>query len=198
MSKAIGTGVLMGAILYIFTGNQAFAKDGWSLRPKAKSVSVPASRIGLIDGKVPLIGARMVYRGGYSPIRTMVRPRFVGGMVDIYPSTTHGFRFSVGTRYYARPNFWIAAEQATGGVLYDPHMTRGGRGLVRNFRRYTPTAMVGYDISPANGLVLGIESGALAGRAIPTVRTPRMGFARSDGGNSGLNEVVTMSARLAF
>jgi len=191
MAKAIDAGIaLVGAVCAL-----------WPVAASARHYPkriVAEARFGMMTSRSPRIGPQLVRRGGYTAVNDMVRPRFTGGMVDIYPTTKVGLRFSVGTRYFARANFWLAAEQATRGILFDPHMTRGGRGLIRNFRRYTPVATVGYDISPANGLVIGIEGGALSGRAIPTVRTPRMGFGAANRDRPGLNKVVNLSARIAF
>ena len=192
MSKAVRAGVLLGALVCIGTSGEALAKA------KPKAVPVAAMRVGLVGARTPLVGMRLVYRGGYTPMNDMVRPRFMRGMVDIYPSTNFGFRFSVGTRYFARRNFWIDAEQTTRGILYDPHMTRGGRGLMRGYRRYTPAMTMGYDISPAPGLVVGLEGGAIAGRAISPMRPGRLGMARSTDDRSGMNKVATLSLRLAF
>lgn len=196
MNKAVRASVLTGALLCISVGGQALAKGEFVLKPKAKPIS--AARVGLINARLPLVGARLVYRGGYTPLNTMMRQRFVGGMIDIYPSTNFGFRMSVGTRYFARKNFWIAAEEATRGILYDPHMTRGGRGLMRGYRRYTPAATLGYDISPTKGLVVGLEGGMLTGRAISPMRPGRLGMTRTTDDRDGGNEIVTLSARLAF
>jgi hypothetical protein len=196
MIKAVRAGVLLGAALCIGISGHALAKGEFILKAKAKPIS--AIRLGLINARIPLVGARLVYRGGVTPVSSMMRPRFVGGMIDIYPSTNFGFRMSVGTRYFARKNFWIAAEEATRGLLYDPHMTRGGRGLMRGYRRYTPAMTLGYDISPSKGLVVGLEGGMINGRAISPMRAGRLGMARTTDDRNGANRIVTMSARLAF
>lgn len=197
MSKAMVASALIAALVGtgISTGAQA--------RDKTKPLlPIAAVRVGLVNPKAPYIGPQLVRRGGYTPVNDMVRPRFVGGMVDIYPSSQNGFRFSTGTRYYSRPNFWIAAEQATRGLLYDPHWQRGGRGLARGFKRYTPAMTLGYDIQPMQGLVIGLEGGAISGRAIQPVgpgrgvsRDQRLGM---DSRHGGMNEVATVSARLSF
>ncbi|MES2097391.1 MAG: hypothetical protein V4459_11600 [Pseudomonadota bacterium] len=138
-------------------------------------------------------------RGGFTPITDMVRPRFAGGMIDIYPRAQSGFRFSVGTRYFSRPNVWRDAEQATNGLLYDPHMTRGGVGLVRAYRRYTPALTAGYDVALFNGVVVGLEGGMLTGRAInPGPRGARFSSDERTMAKSGMNPVATFSVRYAF
>jgi hypothetical protein len=190
MNNAVRMGVLLGALICAGFAGEASARKVTTKPPIAQV------RVGLLTPKNLRMGPSLVYRGGLTPVADMVRPRFVGGMIDVYPSSS-GFRFSMGTRYFARTNFWIAAEQATRGILYDPHMTRGGRGLVRGFRRYTPAATVGYDLQPASGLVIGLESGLLTGRAITDIRPGRFGREDRDG-RSGMNTITTLSARLAF
>lgn len=164
--------------------------------------SVAAARLGLIGSRTPRMGPLLVLRGGYVAVKDMVRPRFVGGMIDIYPSTHTGFRFSIGDRYFAKPNFWREAEQATNGLLFDPRMIRGGVGLQqRVYRRRTPAALVGYDVEMAPGLVAGFEAGTLFGRAInPGPRGARGFSADKTGmaGGRGLNPVATFAVRFAF
>lgn len=193
--RAMCAGFAIGALACILQPAQAR-----NVRPSLKPASMGAARVrvGLLLPKSPRLGPQIVYRGGYTPLDEMVRPRFVGGMIDLYPTERSGLRLSVGTRYFARPNFWIAAEQATGGILYDPHMTRGGRGLARGFRRSTPAMTLGYDRELSPGLVLGLEGGALSDRAIMPTRPGRWAAAGVRDGGFGLNPVATMSARFAF
>ena len=169
--------------------------------PRASATkAVAAGRLGLINARSQRMGPRLVRRGGYTEIRDMVRPRFVGGMVDIFPTARSGLRFSVGTRFFSRTNNWQAAEQATNGLLYDPHMTRGGIGLVRPFRQYIPAMTVGYDVELAPRMVFGLEGGAIMGRAI----SPGPRGTRLSGGDdeklrrSGLNPVASAALRYAF
>jgi hypothetical protein len=194
--RAICAGFAIGALAC--TLQPAHARTTRPAAFKLPARGVAQARVGLLLPKSPRLGAQIVYRGGYTPLEDMVRPRFLGGMIDLYPSEHSGFRLSVGTRYFGRPNFWIAAEQATGGLLYDPHMTRGGRGLSRGFRRSTPAMTLGYDREISKGFVLGLEGGALSGRAIMPTRPSRWSAAGVRDGGFGLNPVATMSARFAF
>jgi len=194
--RAICAGFVIGALACALQPAQARNTGPTALKTAPKSVA--RVRVGLLLPKSPRLGPQIVYRGGYTPLDEMVRPRFIGGMIDLYPSERSGIRLSVGTRYFARPNFWIAAEQATGGVLYDPHMTRGGRSLSRGFRRSTPAMTLGYDREVSNGLVLGLEGGALSDRAIMPTRPGRWSATGVRDGGFGLNPVATMSARFAF
>jgi len=194
--RAICAGFVIGALACIFQPAQARDIRPAALKPAPKIVA--RVRLGLLLTKSPRLGPQIVYRGGYTPLEDMVRPRFVGGMIDLYPTERSGIRLSVGTRYFARPNFWIAAEQATGGLLYDPHMTRGGRSLSRGFRRSTPAMTLGYDREVSKGLVVGLEGGALSGRAIMPTWPSRWSATGVRDGGFGLNPVATMSARFAF
>jgi hypothetical protein len=194
--RAMCAGFLIGALACTIQPAQARDTRPTALKPAPKSVA--RVRIGLLLPKSPRLGPQIVYRGGYTPLDEMVRPRFIGGMIDLYPTERSGIRLSIGTRYFARPNFWIAAEQATGGILYDPHMTRGGRALSRGFRRSTPAMTLGYDREVSNGLVLGLEGGALSDRAIMPTRPGRWSATGVRDGGFGLNPVATMSARFAF
>lgn len=194
--RAICAGFAIGAMAC--TIQLAHARNTAPIATKPAPKSVARVRVGLLLPKSPRLGPQIVYRGGFTPLEDMVRPRFVGGMIDLYPSERSGIRFSIGTRYFARPNFWIAAEQATGGILYDPHMTRGGRALSRGFRRSTPAMTLGYDREVTNGLVLGLEGGALSDRAIMPTRPGRWAAAGVRDGGFGLNPVATASARFAF
>jgi hypothetical protein len=194
--RAMCAGFAIGALACTIQPTQARNTGPMATKPAPKSVA--RIRIGLLPPKSPRLGPQIVYRGGYTPLDEMVRPRFIGGMIDLYPTERSGIRFSIGTRYFARPNFWIAAEQATGGILYDPHMTRGGRALSRGFRRSTPAMTLGYDREVSNGLVLGLEGGALSDRAIMPTRPGRWSAGGVRDGGFGLNPVATASARFAF
>ena len=190
--RAICAGFALGALAC--TLQPAHGRNG--VRPPTPKPA-PRIRVSLLPPKSPRLTSDIVYRG-YAPMEDMVRSRFLGGMVDLHPTARSGVRLSVGTRYFARPNFWIAAERATAGILYDPHMTRGGRNLPRGFRRYTPALTLGYDREVSRGLVVGLEGGALANGALPPVRPYRWSAAGVNDGGSGFNPVATMSARFAF
>ena len=194
--RAICAGFVIGALAYTIQPAQARNTQPAALKPAAKPVA--RVRVGLLPTRSPRLGPQIVYRGGFTPLDDMIRPRFIGGMIDLYPTERSGIRLSVGTRYFARTNFWIAAEQATAGLLYDPHMTRGGRSLSRGFRRSTPAMTLGYDREISRGFVLGLEGGALSDRAIMPTRPSRWSAVGVRDGGFGLNPVATASARFAF
>ncbi|MBN8815416.1 MAG: hypothetical protein J0J06_08225 [Sphingomonas sp.] len=189
-----GVAIIGLAIMLLAIAQPAVARERSAARP-----DIAAARFGVINGRTPRLGPKLVRRGGYLAITDMVRPRFVGGMIDIYPSTKTGFRLSVGDRYFAKVNFWRDAEQATHGLLLDS-AARGGVGAQqRIYRRRTPAAVVGYDTELAPNLVVGLEGGTLFGRAIS--RGPRIRM--SSGGDravnrAGLNPIATFAVRLAF
>jgi len=192
MIKAIHAGLALMATSCLLCPAMASARQG---QPRF----VAAGRIGLITSRSPRMGPQLVRRGGYTAIAAMVRPRFMPGMIDVYPSATSGFRLSIGNRYFNKVNYAAAAEQASHGLLYDPHMTRGGVGLMRTFRRYTPALTVGYDVAMAPRLVVGLEGGTLTGRAINPGPRGRQ-FQNDDRRiyRSGLNPIATLAVRYAF
>ena len=122
--RAICAGFVIGALACTF--QPAHARNIQLAAVKLEPKRVTRVKVGVrVEDpafRSPRLGPQIVYHGGYTPLDEMLRPRFIGGMIDLYPTERSGIRLSVGTRYFARPNFWIAAEQATGGLLYDPHM----------------------------------------------------------------------------
>ena len=187
------------AIIGLIAGLAGAAQPAVAGERGAARPNIAAARFGAVTSRTPRLGPKLVQRGGYVAVKDMVRPRFVGGMIDIYPSTKTGFRVSVGDRYFAKVNFWRDAEQATHGLLLDSAARGGIGGQQRIYRRRTPAAVVGYDTELAPNLVAGIEGGALFGRAIN--RGPRIRM--SSGGDravnrAGLNPIATFAVRYAF
>ena len=159
---------------------------------------VAEARFGIVHAKAPRIGPIVVRRGGYTALTDMVRPRFFGGMTDIYPSAKIGLRLSVGSRYFGRPNYWTTAEQASRGLLYDTHWRTSG-GMPSGFRRRTWAMTAGYDAEVLPGMVVGLEGGALKGRAInpgPRGQSFRVDDRSAD--RAGLNPIATVAVRFAF
>lgn len=185
----------LGTALLAVVQQPAVARERKAARP-----DIASARYGAVTARMPRLGPKLVRRGGYIAVNDMVRPRFVGGMIDIYPSTRTGFRFSVGDRYFAKVNFWRDAEQLTHGLLIENTTARGGiSAQQRIYRRRTPAAVVGYDTEVAPNLVVGLEGGALFGRAIS--KGPRIRM--SSGGDrsvnrAGLNPIATFAIRYAF
>ncbi|MBW8755885.1 MAG: hypothetical protein JF595_17420 [Sphingomonadales bacterium] len=90
-----------------------------------------------------------------------LRMRLGVSMVDYYPIGGQAFHLSVGLRLFARHNFVREAERASGQRLSTP---RGFPGLGSGVRRYTPAAMIGYNLPLYPDASLGFEGGAVAGR----------------------------------
>ncbi|THD34730.1 MAG: hypothetical protein E7773_13770 [Sphingomonas sp.] len=190
MNKAICAAIALG-------GTVCVALPATAARHPQKR-TVAEARFGLISGRSPRMGPQVVRRGGYTALTDMVRPRFFRGMTDIYPVSGAGFHVSIGSRYFARPNFWATAEQASRGVLFDPHW-RGGGGVAVGFRRRTWALTTGYDAEVAPRLVIGIEGGALKGRAInPGPRGGAYRLREGSANRAGLNPIATLAVRFAF
>ncbi|QDZ06494.1 hypothetical protein FPZ24_02565 [Sphingomonas panacisoli] len=159
---------------------------------------VAAARFGLITSRVPRMGPAIVRRGGYTALADMVRPRFFKGMTDIYPVASFGLHISIGSRYFARPNFWNDVEQASRGMIVNPQW-RGGGGVSTGFRRRTWALTTGYDAEVLPRLVIGLEGGALKGRAInPGPRGQIYRLRDREANRVGLNPIATLAVRYAF
>jgi hypothetical protein len=191
MSRAINAAIAMTGLAYALWPAASSARH-LPKRPVAEA------RFGLVNAKAPRMGPKVVRRGGYTALTDMIRPRFFGGMTDIYPSAEIGLRLSIGSRYFARPNYWTTAEQASRGILYDPHWRTSG-GMPSGFRRRTWAMTAGYDSEVLPGMVIGLEGGALKGRAISP--GPRGRAFRADdrkANRAGLNPIATLAIRYAF
>jgi hypothetical protein len=203
MIRGIARSVL-GGTLAIMAQPSGAAERAFSLPPHHAQKQIPVIKAGLVDLRVPRIGPVLLIRRG--PVATLsnnARTRFAGGMIDIFPLSPSGFHLGVGSRYFSRTNFWVAAETATDGLIADTHMPRGVGSLAgrRTFNRYTPATTIGYDLTLLPGLVAGVEGGTLFGRAMPhgpqLLRFRDGGAGPSDRDN-GLNPVATMSLRFGF
>lgn len=191
MAKAIHAGIALIAAACALWPVAASARH-----PQKRTVA--EARFGLIGSRNPRMGPQLVRRGGYVALTDMVHPRPFRGMTDIYPMADAGFHVSIGSRYFARPNFWSTAEQASRGILYDTRW-RGGGGVPTGFRRRTWALTTGYDAEVLPRLVVGIEGGALRGRAINPGPRGRM-FRADDrkAGRAGINPIATFAVRWAF
>jgi hypothetical protein len=195
---------VLGGTLAATVQSSAAAERAFSLPPRHTEKQIPTIKAGLVDARVPRLGPVLLIRRG--PVATLsenARTRFAGGMIDIFPLSPSGFHLGVGSRYFSRANFWVAAETATDGLIADTHLPRGIGSLAsrRTFNRYTPATTVGYDLTLLPGLVAGVEGGTLLGRAIP--RGPQVLRFRDGGAGPGdranaLNPIATMSLRFGF
>ncbi len=201
MIRGVALSVLAGTLAFVVQPSVAAAR-AFSLPPRHIQKQIPVIKAGLVDERVPRLGPVLLIRRG--PVATLsdnTRPRFAGGMIDIFPISPSGFHLGIGSRYFSRTNFWVAAETATEGLLADVHLPRSGIGGRRPFNRYTPATTVGYDLTLLPGLVAGVEGGTLFGRAVP--RGPQLlrfreGGARPNDNDRALNPIATMSLRFGF
>ena len=106
-----------------------------------------------------------------------LRRRFTGTMMEFYPFAGSGFHFSGGARLFARRNFLTETEDSARGLLrvsrsvMAPITTRAG------FKRFNPALTAGYSFAVSQLAQIGIEGGALMGRAFAgTPGLPRRGF----------------------
>lgn len=191
MSRAIHAAITITGLACVLSPATASARNV-PKRPVAEA------RFGLINARAPRFGPKIVRREGYTALTDMVRPRFYKGMTDVYPIASFGLHVSVGSRYYARPNYWNTVEQMSRGTIINPQW-RGGGGMATGFRRRTWTLTTGYDTEVLRGVVVGIEGGAIDGRAINA--GPRGKAFRVDdrqANRAGLNPIATVAIRYAF
>lgn len=119
-----------------------------------------------------------------------VHPRLASSMVDIYPLSGSGFHLSAGSRLYdAR-----AGEQATSRGLMVSQRILPGAGGGRVGLRRTPALTVGYSGTVAEATSVGVEVGAMKGRAYDAggrLARPTRGE-REGLGNGPINPVVNL------
>ena len=118
--------------------------------------------------------------------REKMRERVGGSMIDLYPSEASGFHLSAGTRIYDTR----LAEQGNRGPAGAPRQSNipGGRVALRR----TPALTMGYSDAISDRLHVGVEAGAMLGRAYNTAtdQTRRLRGER-DGGDP-VNPVVQL------
>eukprot|EP01035_Chromulina_nebulosa_P040990 gene40989-55400_t len=121
-----------------------------------------------------------------------VRQRLRSSMLEFYPSGD-GFHVAAGVRMFERQNFFNDAQRVTHGLLYNPRGTNA-ESIRAGFRNYTPAVTMGYTRTVSEGLTLGLEGGALLGRAASSMpRSFRLAATGSDGGeHGGVNPVANM------
>jgi hypothetical protein len=144
-----------------------------------------ALRIQLAPHSEPLVGGD-----------SRIQQRIATTMFDFYPAGgLGGFHLSAGLHYYTRYNANLEAQQVTDGKLFIPR-GRTGAGIRNGFNRYTPALTAGYSQSLGGDAMIGLEAGALVGRAInaqPMQNVYDVGETRS-----GLNPVANLVVGLRF
>lgn len=104
------------------------------------------------------------HTGVFASIRSGMRSRG-SSMTDVYVHGTYGFHLSAGSSYrvdYTAPDYGPSAPAGTAALMKLP---LGAVQLRDGYESYAPVAMVGYDRPLTNRLRLGIEGGAMRGRA---------------------------------
>ncbi len=95
-----------------------------------------------------------------------LRRRFTGNsMVEFYPLAGSGFHLSGGTRLFARRNFTAETESSAHGLLYGARSTMAPITTRAGFKRFNPALTAGYTFAVSHLAQIGIEGGALMGRA---------------------------------
>lgn len=127
-----------------------------------------------------------------------VRQRLRSSMLEFYPSGD-GFHLAAGVRMFERQNFLGDAQRVTHGLLYNPRGTNA-ESIRAGFRSYTPAVTMGYTRTVSEGLTLGLEGGALLGRAASSMpRSFRLATTGTNGGeHGGLNPVANMVVGFHF
>ncbi|MDH7971687.1 hypothetical protein QH494_05785 [Sphingomonas sp. AR_OL41] len=127
-----------------------------------------------------------------------VRQRLRSSMMEFYPSGD-GFHVAAGVRMFERQNFFNDAQRVTHGLLYNPRGTNA-ESIRAGFRSYTPAMTMGYTRTVSEGLTLGLEGGALLGRAASAMpRSFRLAATGSNGGDhGGINPVANMVVGFHF
>ena len=138
------------------------------------------------DAVIPVDGDTLL--GGPDPL---LRQRLATAMMEYYPSG-HGLHFSAGIRMFERTNFLRDADLATHGLLYNPRGMNAD-GVRAGFRRYTPAVAMGYSRDVARGLTIGLEGGAMMGRANNSMpRSFRLAATGSSDERNGFNPIANM------
>jgi hypothetical protein len=144
-----------------------------------------ALRVQVGQDSTPLIGGD-----------SRIQPRIAKAMFDFYPDGgIGGFHISAGLHYYSRYNANLEAQRATDGKLYIPR-GRTGAGIRTGFNRYTPAATMGFSQPLGHDAMIGVEGGALVGRALnaqPLRNTGNIGETRA-----GINPVANLVLGLRF
>jgi hypothetical protein len=97
---------------------------------------------------------------------SLVRRRFAGTMVDFYPLGGEGFRLSAGGRLDNRRK--ANGLVTSNALLYAPKGFAGRKG--GSIKKLASAMTAGYGASPATGLSLGVEAGAVMERGDPSTR----------------------------
>jgi hypothetical protein len=123
-----------------------------------------------------------------------MRNRAASQMADFYPVDGTGFHLSAGLRFFESRSMLRQNVKAMRDLVYLPRS--GNAGVHWGYRR-VPAMAVGYTQSLDRDVVLGIEVGAMLGRATSSMRRfGQGGERRRDGG--GPNSIVHLMLGVSF
>lgn len=144
-----------------------------------------ALRVQLAPDASPLLGGD-----------SRIQPRIAKAMFDFYPDGgIGGFHISAGLHYYSRYNANLEAQRATDGKLFVPRGRSGG-GIRTGFNRYTPAATMGFSQPLGHGALVGVEAGALVGRALNARPLQNVGSIGES--HSGINPMANLVIGMRF
>jgi len=193
MRGAFALAGLLGAVQPAFAGDLPFSLPTFPVRDISliqPVVGQPlrrdlALRIQVASGAPPLVGGD-----------SRIQPRIAKAMFDFYPDGgIGGFHISAGLHYYTRYNANLEAQRATDGKLFIPRGRTGG-GIRTGFNRYTPAATMGFSQPLGRGALVGVEAGALVGRALSARPLQNMGSIGE--ARSGINPVANLVLGIRF
>lgn len=124
-----------------------------------------------------------------------VHSRHDSGMADFYPVEGAGFHLSAGLTFFERRSMMRRNLKTMRDLVYLPYSV-GNSGVHWGYRR-VPSFAAGYSQPLDKDVTLGIEVGAMLGRAINRGRRPgvRIGDGRRD---AGANEIVHLVLDVSF
>jgi len=144
-----------------------------------------ALRVQVAPESTPLIGGD-----------SRIQQRIAKAMFDFYPDGgIGGFHISAGLHYYSRYNANLEAQRATDGKLFIPRGRTGG-GIRTGFNRYTPAATMGFSQPLGRSAMVGVEAGALMGRALNARPLQNVGSVGET--HSGINPVANLVVGMRF
>lgn len=196
---------VIGAIVVALAGataQPAFAGEGAAPAGAAPLLTVSAAAapmLGVVSSLGDLPGATTPQTGFRVAPLTLVaaapsssvpttdlagglRRRFTGSMMEFYPFAGSGFHLSGGARLFQRRNFLAETADSARGALAVTRVTMQSAVTRAGFRRFNPVATLGYTAPLTQMMQIGVEAGAMAGRAFAgTPGLSRGGFGyRSD------------------
>jgi hypothetical protein len=161
------------------------------LAPHASAQTVPDPRL----DHAPLLTATFtqtdtIVAGG------QMRERAASQMADFYPTGGTGFHLSAGLRLFEARSMLRQNLKAMRDLVYLP-WSRSNSGVHWGYRR-VPSLMAGYTRSLDEAVSVGIEVGAMLGRATGSMRRFGGEPLRRGAGRDGTNPIVHLLVGVQF